>query len=53
MMTVARPVTASRPAVTAVWWPKLRERQRTTTRGSAAWMARRRMAVRSLEPSST
>ena len=39
MMTTASPSARSRPAVTAIWCPKLRAKSTTTTRGSCLWSA--------------
>ena len=52
-MTTASPRAWSRPAVIAVWWPKLRDRRTTRTRGSLAARSSTIFAVPSLDPSST
>src|SRR5439155_3250958 len=47
------PRACSRPAVSAGWWPKLRDSATTLTRGSSAAAAAIAAAVPSFEPSST
>src|SRR4051794_10874510 len=53
IIATASPRAWSRPAVSATWWPKFRERRITRTRGSRSASARSCSPVESLEPSST
>src|SRR5437764_901655 len=53
IITTASPRAWSRPAVIAVWWPKLRDSVTILTRSSAAAISARIAGVSSLEPSST
>ena len=53
IITTASPAACSRPAVSAVWWPKFRDSVTTRMRLSAAASSARIVAVASLEPSST
>ena len=53
MITTARPRAASTPAVTAVWWPKFREKLKPRTRESPAASSEIFRQVESVEPSST
>src|SRR4051795_1101831 len=52
-ITTASPRAWSSPAVSAGWWPKLRESETIFTRGSSAAAASIAATVPSLEPSST
>ena len=53
MITTASPSTWSRPAVNAIWWPKLREKLTPLTRASRAARSLISAHERSREPSST
>ena len=53
MAMTTSPVAVSSAAVSAAWWPKLRESRTPTTRGSVAAASTIRSNVRSVLPSST
>src|SRR5205085_2460274 len=51
--TMASPSAFARPALTAAWWPKLRESSTVLTRGSSLVKFAARLGVASVLPSST
>ena len=53
IVITASPAEKSRPAVRAIWWPKLREKDATRTRASRAAIPFRASRVRSALPLST